>query len=150
VQYRSLSKPFDRREPARYGRPAVVPDSSETLNIDSDTESQFEALLVKQRIMPRTANWYYLLLGNRLASDRHAHAQPQNVAVLTSCNSLDRHGYLDDLPGSARNELRVAPEMYAIRIDRKPGFTSRPVTGSEQAPISCKRQSLKEGYSGWI
>ena len=59
AQYRSFLKPFDRREPARYGRPAVVPDSSETLNIDRDTESQFEALLVKQRIMPRTANWYY-------------------------------------------------------------------------------------------
>ncbi len=27
--------------------------------------------------------------------------------------------------------------MYAIRIDRKPGFTSRPVTVSEQVPISA-------------
>ena len=111
-------------------------DSSETFNIDRGTESQFDALIVKQRNTPRTANWYYAScwvigshLTDTLTSRRTLQRSPLAIRSTVTAASMI-------CPRRATTRNQALPEMYAIRIERKPGFTSRPVTVSEQVPIS--------------
>ncbi len=101
-----------------------------------------------------------LLLGNRFASDGHAHlmdtltrcspAAARTLQHSRFCSSLDSHGWLDDMPEGTRSKLGLVwgtrdsrGDVYAVRIERKPGPRTRFVTASEQAPISYKRRSLK-------
>src|SRR6185295_550714 len=101
AHYRS---PSMGRQATRCACLAVVPHSSETHNIDRDTESQFDPLVVKQRITPRTTNWYYAscwVVGSHLTDTLTSRRTLQRS--LLSCNLLDTASTICPARATTRN-----------------------------------------------